>query len=549
MVGKLPQDSMTMDDLPNDDKIQVVDISLPANDFGLSDERIQAAQEDARRQASMSVRDGLRKYRSAAMWAFLMSLTYFMESYDYGLMGSLFGFPAFAKKYGTRTAKGTYNVSATQQTVLKQITKCGQLIGLYFAGSLNDRFGYKWTMLGSLALIVPIVFMQFFAPSAGVLIAAQFLIGIPLAPFLTLANVYAAEVSPLSLQPYLTSLYSLSSSMSSFIATGLLRGLLHSSLTNSYRIAFAVQWIWLPPLAVVVWFAPESPTWCIRAGQMDRARIALKRLSGPDETDEQIENRLALLQYTDALEKHYSASTSYLECFRGTNLRRTEIAAMVYSAENLDGYDIASSTTYFFQQAGLSATQSFDLGLGNNAISFVCTFIAWWFMRYIGRRKLFVFALFSTVIILLAIGGLGVPEPTVALGWATGGICFLFTVIFKICQGPLTYTIVTDIPSTRLRAKTVVIARAGFLCSAVFMATLVNYQINATAWNWRGKAGFFWAGFCLLVAIWSYFRLPETKDRTPAQLDKLFADGVPARIFASQHVDTVEYTEESTGQV
>jgi hypothetical protein len=44
-------------------------------------------------------------------------------------------------------------------------------------------------MLGALVGIVPIVFMQFFAPNKEVLIAAQFLIGIPLAPFLTLSNV------------------------------------------------------------------------------------------------------------------------------------------------------------------------------------------------------------------------------------------------------------------------------------------------------------------------------------------------------------------------
>lgn len=80
-------------------------------------------------------------------------------------------------------------VSAASQSVLKQITKAGQLVGLGATGWIVDRIGYKWTMLGALVGIVPIVFMQFFAPNKEVLIAAQFLIGIPLAPFLTLSNV------------------------------------------------------------------------------------------------------------------------------------------------------------------------------------------------------------------------------------------------------------------------------------------------------------------------------------------------------------------------
>jgi SP family general alpha glucoside:H+ symporter-like MFS transporter len=71
--------------------------------------------------------------------------------------------------------------------------------------------------------------------------------------------------------------------------------------------------------------------WCIKSGRIERARAALRRLASPDETEEQIENRLALLQYTDSIEKDYAASTSYWELLKGVNLRRTEIAIMVYS--------------------------------------------------------------------------------------------------------------------------------------------------------------------------------------------------------------------------
>ena len=184
-------------------------------------------------------------------------------------------------------------------------------------------------------------------------------------------QVYGAEISPVVLQTYFTSVVSLGWTIGNFVSTGILRGLLNSSIERSYRIAFAVQWIWLLPIGLIIFFAPESPSWCVRSGRTEQARAALKRLSSDDETDEQIDNRLAVLEYTNALEKHYTTSTSWFECFRGVNLRRTEISIMVYSASNLNGYDVAGATSYFFQQAGLSAVKSFDLGLGNNAISFV----------------------------------------------------------------------------------------------------------------------------------------------------------------------------------
>lgn len=169
-------------------------------------------------------------------------------------------------------------------------------------------------------------------------------------------QVYAAEVAPLCLRPFLTSATTLGWSGGGMLSTGVLRGLLNSGIHDSYRLAFAVQWAWLVPMFAIVWFAPESPMWCVKTGRTDRARAALHRLGSKDETEDQVENRLALIEYTDSLEKHHAASTSYLECFRGDNLRRTEIACVVYSCTNLDGYDIAGSTSYFFQRAGLSVS-------------------------------------------------------------------------------------------------------------------------------------------------------------------------------------------------
>lgn len=127
------------------------------------------------------------------------------------------------------------------------------------------------------------------------------------------------------------------------------------------------------------------------------------------------------------------------------------------------------------------------MGLGTSGIAIVASMFTWWTMTKFGRRPLYISGLAATTVILLIIGGLGVPEPSTALGWATGGTCFAFKIIFYLTQGPLTYTYVAEIPSMRLRAKTVVIARAAFICSAVFMVVLTNYQINVTAWNceWR----------------------------------------------------------------
>ncbi|ORY28196.1 putative MFS maltose permease [Naematelia encephala] len=505
----------------------------------LEEDRISRAKVDAALQENMSIKAALKKYPQAVIWSVLMTSATLMESYDYGLMGNFFGLPAFQKKYGDELPSGKFNVSAPTQTELKQVTKAGQIVGLLLAGYLCDRIGYRWTQTLALALIVPIILLQFMAPNVGALIAAQTLIGIPLGAFLTLSNVYASEVSPICLRPYLTTYTQICWTVGGFISTGILRGFVNNKTEWAYRIPFAVQWCWIPFIFVIMMGAPESPVWCVKKGKLDRARAALRRLSSKHEPDDDMENRLAYMQYTNEVELLEARSVSYLECFRGTNLRRTEIACAVYSIQPLCGFSLGNSSTYFLEQAGLNSASAFDVGLGGSGLALVCIFIAWPLLKWYGRRTLLLIGLVIIMISQIGIGALGIPKPSSATAWATGGFCYLFTIPYNITVGPLSFLLITDMPTSRLRPKTAVLARSAYIGTTVFNVILTNYQINATAWNWRGKSGFFWAGSCFLCLIWTYFRLPETRNRLATELDVMFEARIPARQFASTKVDAV----------
>ena len=65
-------------------------------------------------------------------------------------------------------------------------------------------------------------------------------------------------------------------------------------------------------------------------------------------------------------------------------------------------------------------------------------------------------------------------------------------------------------------------------------------MINPTAWNWGNFAGFFWAGTCLCVLVYYYFRLPEPSGCTFAEIDLLFERGVSARQFKTAQIDAFD---------
>lgn len=80
----------------------------------------------------------------------------------------------------------------------------GSIIGVLFGAVLVDRVGYKWSILGNLIFICPLIGLITFAPNKGALLAGELLCGIPWGVFSTLAEAYASEVCPLTLRGYLT---------------------------------------------------------------------------------------------------------------------------------------------------------------------------------------------------------------------------------------------------------------------------------------------------------------------------------------------------------
>ncbi|KAJ5727664.1 hypothetical protein N7493_005484 [Penicillium malachiteum] len=99
--------------------------------------------------------------------------------------------------------------------------------------------------------------------------------------------------------------------------------------------------------------------------------------------------------------------------------------------------------------------------------------------------------------------------------------------------------------STRLRAKTIILGRNFYNIAGLITNVLINYQLTSTAWNWGATAAFFWLGMCFLCLGWSYFRLPEPKDRSYSELDVLFGLKVPARHFKHTRVDPFQASQGS----
>lgn len=491
------------------------------------------AQAATEAEQTMTLREAIRRYPKAIAWSLLFSTAVAMEGYDIVLITSLFAFPKFVEKYGVETEQGLA-ITAPWQAGLSNGARVGEILGLLFNGWIAERIGFKKTVLGTLIVLTGLIFLPFFSQNLQTLLVGDILMGVPWGVFQTLTTSYAAEVCPAALRPYLTTYVNMMWGLGQLIATGVLRGMLSRTDEWSYRIPFALQWMWSVPLIAGVAFVPESPWWLIRKGRVEDARKALRALS--INSDDEIDQTISMMRHTDEIEKEISSGVSYVDCFKGTNLRRTEITCITWVIQAASGASLMGFAAYFFQQAGLPTSISFNFSISLYAVAMIGVVISWFAMAHFGRRTIYLAGLSAMFVSMMGVGFAGIAN-TKAASFAIGGLLLLFTLCYDITVGSVCYSIVTEIPSSRLRTKTIVLGRALYNVQGIINGVLTPYMVNSTAWNWKGKTGFFWAGMGFICLTWTYFRLPEPKGRSYAEIDLLFEQKVSARKFKEAVVD------------
>ncbi|POR38487.1 General alpha-glucoside permease [Tolypocladium paradoxum] len=484
----------------------------------------------------------LKLYRKACLWSIFLSTCIVMEGFDVVLLANLFAYPPFQRKFGVEQPDGTYQLTAAWQSGLSNGTLCGQILGLFANGIIADRFGYRKTLIGALVGCVAFIFIIFFSESLVQLLIGEILIGIPWGVFQTLTTTYASEVCPTHLRAYLTTYVNLCWVMGQFIASGVLRGMIARDDEWGYKIPFALQWLWPVPLIVGIYLAPESPWWLVRRGRLDDAKRSLARLTTrnsaipfqPDET-------VSMMVHTNEMEKEIHAGISYTDLFKGVNLRRTEIVCVTWMIQTLCGSTFMGYSTYFYQQAGMAVENSFSMSLGQYALGAVGTVTSWFLMGWFGRRTLYLAGQLLMSGVLLTIGCVALAgRDNVAAQWAIGSMLLVYTFTYDATVGPVCYSLVAELTSTRLRTKSVVLARNMYNIVGIATNIITPRMLNPSAWNWGAKSGFFWAGTCFACAVWTFFRLPEPKGRTYGELDVLFENRVSARKFKTTSVDQFE---------
>jgi SP family general alpha glucoside:H+ symporter-like MFS transporter len=350
--------------------------------------------------------------------------------------------------------KSIYIVSAQWQIAFNSTASVGGFFGCLGAGYLADKIGKRGTMAMACVVSIVGVLLQILARASVMLLVGKLINGLALGIYLTVSSSYAAEICPVEVRGLTTSGVQLFISLGQLLANLIVKTFGTGSTSRSYKIPIAIQFAFPLFLLCGLPFCPESPWYLLRTDQRSKALKTLERLGYPHPLVE-----MAEIIKTMELEETESANTSYLDCFRGVDLRRTEIAMGVFAVSQLVGaVFVFGYSSYFFELAGISTSNAFSMSLGTSGIGLVSIVMSWFLINSKGRRSSFLIGTVGLMIVLFLMGILDVvPHAAIASGPIYGQVAciFLFACIYFLTVGPMAWTIFAEVASSRLRSRTV----------------------------------------------------------------------------------------------
>lgn len=487
----------------------------------------------------------MKKYPFACCCVLALVFILICTSFESQAGGIVIAIATFREDFGDLQPDGSYVINASYQSAFSGVPLAAQIVGQWTGSWLSDRFGKRWVIFCALMVSVAFIGIEFAATSVQIFLLGKTLNGYCLGIVQALCVTYVADITPLALRGASTSLCNISFSIGPMVCFIINYSLSDNTTRWAYRSIFAAQWGFAIVSMLILLVIPESPTFYVMRGQLDKAeKCYLKLLRDPVAAVDQ----LAVVEDAVKTSQRLEKGSTYLDCFKGTNLRRTVVATMPFIFCPFSGvYFTGSYTSYWFELAGYSSSETFKLTIGAQTLSITGCIIATLISDRIGRRTNILFGVAAIGIANFIIGGTGTVTDSTPILRTTVAFMMLYGLIYNLGLGSVCYTIATENPTPQLRTKTVGIALSGTNVSGMVWSFVIPYLFNTNKANLQAKTMLIYAGFCVVFWFYFFFFTPETKGRTTQEIDELYGSGISLRKFDTYVTEASKISERTFG--
>lgn len=220
-----------------------------------------------------------------------------------------------------------------------------------------------------------------------------------------MSSTYQAEIVPAPLRGFTVCSLQLFLNAGGLLASGVNKALSTETSSRGWRTTTGLQLIFPVLIVAFVPFIPDSPRWLLSKDRHEDALTALRRLRTKDEVASgACTEELAVIQAQLQQKVH---KASWLDCFRGTNARRTWLVVVFYIYQQITGQAFVSTYQTVFYKANGYATHAFTYPIISSVLSLVAVIPCMYFSDVLGRRAVLMGSFFFQALWLCLLAGIG----------------------------------------------------------------------------------------------------------------------------------------------
>ncbi|KAJ5818353.1 hypothetical protein N7474_003944 [Penicillium riverlandense] len=445
--------------------------------------------------------------------------------YDTASFGGILANPGFLKQFGEYDpSTQSYALDSVHISLMSSLPFIGKFLGCFIAGPAIERFGHRVVFFGLsiVSVIGIIVEMTAAGTSEGSGRFAQFVVGriiVYISVGLVEVDVttYQAEIVPASFRGLVVVSLQLFLNAGTVIATGVNKGLSTSTDSVGWRTVTGIQFVFPVLIIIFTLFIPSSPRWLLSKDREDEAIATLHRIRPKaDAIEGNCEAEIQAIK--EALQEHVRKGP-WVDLLRGHNFRRTMLVIVYYFFQQTTGQAFVSTyQTTFYKQNGYAA-EAFTYPVINSCLSFVAVLPAMYMVDKLGRRNTLFITFFFQGLFMFLLAGIGEMAYKSSTENNTVVAAFmLYSFSYNMGGASIPYLLGTEIPNAALREKTQGLGTSWNVLWAFVTNFVIPYIINSIHF----QVGWVFGSISVLGFIFTFFFLPETKDRALEEIDAIF---------------------------
>lgn len=299
-----------------------------------------------------------------------------------------------------------------------------------------------------------------------------------------------------------------------------------------WRIPFIVQMVPGVLFLVLMSFQPETPRWLVENGKFEEAARSLATGSGCKPDDESVRITLEEIKADyDGKERTPLFRQIIMMGESRTTALRCFIPSLVMFWQQATG---TNAINYFsptiFANLGLTSTTSglFATGIYGVVKVIAVGIVLAFAVESLGRKRCLMIGGLGQGFMMLWIGGFSGIHPqskVVPASYVSIVAVYLYAVFYCVGWGPLPWVVAAEVAPNHVRTAALAVAIGVNWLFSFTVSKLTPIMLNKITYGTYLVFGV----LCLLMAIWTYFFLPETKGYALEDIKYLFEHDVIVR--------------------